>query len=527
MKNLSNILKTFACLSIAAVSLSGCSEKFMDDVNKDINHTTNVDAYIMLPDIELRTAQNIIAGDFNTYVGTYTEQWAGVHNQLWNAENRGNQTFAASTFNNGWADIYTNIRNCKIVIKKCTDNGSVADKADAFSLMQAKILLAYNAACLTDLFGDAPFSQTADKVGAPENPFPTIDKQSDIYSQVDKLLDEAIKILEEGGLTARDNGFDFIYKGDAAKWLKFAYGLKARYAMRRYNVSTDKKALMNDVLSYIDKSFKADTDQAALNVYDASNCNPVFDFEWSRDGIAASESLHKKLVARKDPRAGRAYFDGYWWAYVDPDSEAFNPAPNGKTEQAQQYYTYTYNFFAENAPVHFLGYDELLFLKAEAQVRNNQIENAKATLKEAVVAAMTLFEINIAAAEAAPTVNSYGGVEPPAGEPITKADAEKYFDDQVAPLFDKNKDSALKEVMIQKYLSMWNAQGGCVETYNDIRRIAKSDGIALYELANTGKFPVRLPYGTDDTSANENVKKAYGDGQYVFTEPVWWAGGTR
>lgn len=47
------------------------------------------------------------------------------------------------------------------------------------------------------------------------------------------------------------------------------------------------------------------------------------------------------------------------------------------------------------------------------------------------------------------------------------------------------------------------------------------------DLKNPGKFPLRLPYGNDDTTTNPNVQAAYGNGQYVYTENVWWAGGTR
>ena len=49
----------------------------------------------------------------------------------------------------------------------------------------------------------------------------------------------------------------------------------------------------------------------------------------------------------------------------------------------------------------------------------------------------------------------------------------------------------------------------------------------LITLKNTNKFPLRCPYGSDDTTTNPAVKDAYGDGQYVYTEPVWWAGGSR
>ena len=75
-------------------------------------------------------------------------------------------------------------------------------------------------------------------------------------------------------------------------------------------------------------------------------------------------------------------------------------------------------------------------------------------------------------------------------------------------------------------LGQGTAYGESIEMYNDIRRW-KANGENLVELKNPGKFPLRLPYGNDDTTTNPNVQAAYGDGAYVYTENVWWAGGTR
>ena len=91
------------------------------------------------------------------------------------------------------------------------------------------------------------------------------------------------------------------------------------------------------------------------------------------------------------------------------------------------------------------------------------------------------------------------------------------------PLFDAN---PLKEVMIQKYLAFWGASGESTETYNDIRRM-KALGENFITLANPNKFPLRCPYGSDDVLANPNVSAAQGDGQFVYSENVWWAGGSR
>ena len=96
----------------------------------------------------------------------------------------------------------------------------------------------------------------------------------------------------------------------------------------------------------------------------------------------------------------------------------------------------------------------------------------------------------------------------------------------IISLFDSN---PLQETMIQKYIGMWGANGETTECYNDVRRLQAEgkDLKAFYGLQNEKKFPLRAPYGSDEVSANPNIQSAYGNGQYVFTENVWWAGGTR
>lgn len=51
--------------------------------------------------------------------------------------------------------------------------------------------------------------------------------------------------------------------------------------------------------------------------------------------------------------------------------------------------------------------------------------------------------------------------------------------------------------------------------------------ITLSNPLNATKFPLRYSYGNSDTTANPEVKAAYGNGDYVYSEPVWWAGGSR
>lgn len=104
--------------------------------------------------------------------------------------------------------------------------------------------------------------------------------------------------------------------------------------------------------------------------------------------------------------------------------------------------------------------------------------------------------------------------------------ANDYFDNSVKALFDAN---PLKETMIQKYLAFFGASGESLEAYNDYRRL-KAMGESFIELSNPNnksKFPLRYTYGSSDVLSNQNVKEAFGDGQYVYSENVWWAGGSR
>ena len=104
--------------------------------------------------------------------------------------------------------------------------------------------------------------------------------------------------------------------------------------------------------------------------------------------------------------------------------------------------------------------------------------------------------------------------------------AKSYFEDTEKPLFDAD---PLKETMVQKYLAFFGASGESVEAYNDYRRLkaAGENFIELQNPLNTTKFPQRFGYGADDVLANPAIKAVFGDGQYVYTQPVWWAGGSK
>lgn len=68
---------------------------------------------------------------------------------------------------------------------------------------------------------------------------PEIDKQKDIYTAIIAYLDAAIEDLPKGDthVSGKAGAQDILFKGDANKWLKLAYGLKARYTMAHIKCS--------------------------------------------------------------------------------------------------------------------------------------------------------------------------------------------------------------------------------------------------------------------------------------------------
>lgn len=525
---------TYLSVILMAGGLFACTEDIMDDINKNVDNAHDVDAKFILTDVITSTAFNNVGGDFNHYFSSYIEHEVGVYNQLWNAETRTQEVYSSTTFNNVWMNLYSTLKNARIVIDKCSEGGTQPGNYTTKGM--AEVLAAINSALITDAFGDAPYSEAAlPKLdnGKPQFMTPKIDTQKDIYSATIGYLDAAIEDLPKGDthVSGEVGSQDILFGGDdkaVEKWLKLAYGLKARYLMHTLNRAEDKTKVLNDVLDCIDNAAQNAGEQAEFTIYNgSSNVNPSYDFFDSREYLGASQSLFDKLNERNDPRIERVYVtaldkNSKGKQIENKDDENLLLAPNGKPVQTQRKYSTSIFGFASDAPTLLLSYHELLFIKAEALVRLEREDDAKAVLKDAIKAAFANMEINVASAL---KQTSYQ-ITKNSSDALTDSDAETYFNDVVDDNFTAD---PLKETMIQKYLGMWGSNGETTECYNDVRRLL-AEGKSLkdfYGFQNEGKFPLRAPYGGDEVSANPNVQEAYGNGQYVFTEAVWWAGGSR
>ncbi|WP_085535793.1 SusD/RagB family nutrient-binding outer membrane lipoprotein [Massilibacteroides vaginae] len=507
-----NITKNILSVIVVGFLSSSCSEDTMDRINKDRDHTTDVSARYIISDVMTKTAFSSVGGDFNAYFSIYIEHELGTHNQFLRADMRNGEPSSSSTFNNTWGSTYQSLKNAKNVISKCSEGG--LEEGNNITLGVGQILAAYNLAILTDMYGDVPWKEAGDYTITKN---PVIDKQEVIYQDILKYIDDAIVNLQKSDLKGMATQ-DLIYGGKANLWLKTAYALKARYTMRLLHKSSNVQANMETVLDCVSKSFTSSSEQCSFDVFGGSQYNPVWGINSARGGLGASKSMFDRLVTLDDPRIGRCFWDPETEEiFPSATAKGINIKPNGGGFESQLGFTTSVFIAATYAPIHLISYHEMLFLKAEALVHLNRLDEANKTLREAVISGFANMENNVQEA-----INGIWKLKS-STNPVTAEDAAQYYDEKIAPLFSAN---ALKTVMIQKYIAFWGSNGESTEAYNDVRRM-KAMGNDFYELQNPNKFPLRAPYGNGDTTTNPNVEAAYGDGKYVYTEPVWWAGGNR
>jgi len=480
-------MKNRSFLVILLVSLSfglfSCSESVMEKINQNKNNPADVESRLIITDVINNSSYSVIGSDFAFYASVYVEYNVGIYNQMYNAEIRVADPTSATTYDNTWAAAYGDLYNLKQIIEKCSPGGPEENSTTVLGM--AQVLSAYDLATLTDLMGDIPWTEALQ----PGVIFtPILDSQQSIYAVINQFLTDGIANLQKETIVDPIGSQDPVYGGDAKSWIKFAYGLQARYAMRLSKVSPNYDA----VITAANQSFAEKSDEAAYPC-GGKILNPFYKFFTDRNYFGASQSLHDKLTDLDDPRDD-VFFQPY------PGTSDLIFAPNGNPNQAQGYYGISaLNTSTPTMPIYLMSYHELEFLKAEAYARKGDLANAKIHLQTAIETCFT----NVG---------------------LTTDDADTYYANSVAPLL-VNQAGTVAAIMMQKYLGLF--EGESVETYNDIRRLmAMGEGNSI-PLENPNKFPLRYTYGASDVTTNVNVKNAYGDGSYVYTENVWWAGGTR
>lgn len=464
--------------------LFACSEDVMDDINKEKNETTVMEANYMITDADLKTAFETTGTDIAWYATVYIEHSAGTWNQSFQADSRVGQT-SNSLLNNNWNSLYDVLEILKYVLDK-TDYQTGSEPTNQWARGIAQVLTAYNLAVLTDMWGEVPWTEALQGTLVMN---PKYDKQSEIYPKIFTLLDSAIYNLNLAttGLPSVDYIYGGTFANNKAAWIRAANSLKARYWLRLTNVNSN--AAANALAAINAGAFTSASQQMMFAKYEASGTgeNPWYQFMADRTHLSYGKTLDDILVARNDPRRD---------VYASLVGGVVVPAPNGTAVQTQGG-TYSQSLITINgrtAATPLMTYHELLFIKAEAEFRTSAA-TWEATLQQAIEANFVFHGLTVVAADA-------------------------YFTAEVQPRLTAGNE--LNEILTQKYIGFYEHEA--IEAYNDYRRT----GIpTMHNPKNlTVGFVNRIPWALSEISSNsKNVPETALE--YIYTDKVWWAGGTE
>jgi len=274
-----NKLKNSFIVALALVFTLVISCKDLEELNINPNGVDpeNADLNLLLPTIITGVGQSVVSLGFGSIAGvmqhTQKDGWSSGHND-YDWDNR----------STSWSSYYSILRNNEEYYKKAID-GELE-----FHQGVALIMKAYTFGLITDLWGDAPFSEALRAEEGSEFFKPVFDSQKDIYVGILGYLDEANTLLSKS-TDSYDNvveSQDVLYGGDVTKWRKFANSLALRYYMR---LSAKEPAMAEAGIR------KIASDPAMYPVITQASDDATVDYI----GLSSSDSWPTNMVFSEDP----------------------------------------------------------------------------------------------------------------------------------------------------------------------------------------------------------------------------------
>lgn len=201
-----------------------------------------------------------------------------------------------------WTNWYNMLRNNQLMLDRATAIDS------KFHMGVALTMKSFIFGTITDLWGDAPYTNALSGAKAEGSITPEFDSQEVIYKGIIEDLKQASAHFATKDNSAYLTNYDVYYAGDASKWQKFANSLLLRYYMRISNKLPDvAKAGIESIYSsgvYI----KSPADDAVMNYLGTTaglSWPGAVAFDNDQDDfrrIKPAQTLVGKLLANNDPR---------------------------------------------------------------------------------------------------------------------------------------------------------------------------------------------------------------------------------
>lgn len=429
-------------LALAAVPLLalGCSDYLSapGELTTDPNRITTSNARLLFEGTQPQV-WTFLGSDVARFSSMFTRQIAGVQRQYQVIYQYG---ISESTTGGFFSGLYSggglvDLRNIESLSAAAHDSLflGIAQTEEAMIMGEA-----------ASVFGDVVYSQALSGIGTN----PALDPQLVVYDSVQKLLDRAIVNLRTTAATnAGPGGSDLVYGGNATKWRRLAFTLKARFYMHTAEVRgatalAAAKAASDSGITNSANDYKAVFSGAAGE----QNLTYQFDVVQRSGYIAPDPYFVNFLTTRNDPRVN---------VYFTADRSDINPTFMGTSGGG-------------NVPMVFVSAAENLLIAAEASYKLGDQATALAKLNQE----RTTTSLPSSLAPSGYTLSAY-----PAG---TAGNA------------------LLQAILDEKYtVEFMN-----IESWNDYKRNCYPN-FPLVANASAAKIPARLLYDQSERNVNTSI----------------------
>lgn len=229
---------------------------------------------------------------------------------------------------------------------------------------------------LVDTYGDVPYTDALQQEQGKLSP--KYDKAAIIYADLIKRLDAAIASMDTASPGYAE---DFLYKGNMAKWKKFANTVKFGLGLNLADVDpTVAKRVCEEAYN---SGMLASNDDNAYIPYDGSNYkNP---FSTTREDIVASKTYVDKLVEYNDPRLEK---------YFTKKGSSVVGGVFGKQNTYSSTSTFNTSISAGSAKGLFLDYSQSEFWLAEGAARGYNVGPAVNHFTNAISASLDYWGVD-------------------------------------------------------------------------------------------------------------------------------------
>ncbi|WP_084163787.1 SusD/RagB family nutrient-binding outer membrane lipoprotein [Olivibacter sitiensis] len=378
-----NVTKSiYIGLLSATLFFQGCGDYF--DVGNNPNLVTEPSLNSLLSSVTHRTGMN--AYRYGSTASYYVQYLASP------SEGSATDIYDITDLSTSWAEAYYAMSDAYDMITAAEESGA------NLHVGVGKLLTAYNLSLVSDTWDSAPYTEAFSRV---ETFTPVYDSPEQLYQTIGQLIDEAIVAFGSTDATmALDPTLDLIHGGDVNKWIRTAYGLKARYLNK-----ISKKSAYNPqaVLSALDDAYLSAEDDMKMGLFSGNN-------PWASIAISNANSLlggwlssnlikhvNGETYGIVDPRVAKITDLTVNGNYVGTPNGGGNQGPLANTVHDECYISTNSPVTTEEAPVYIMTFEELKFVEAEAAFRAGLTSRAYEAYLAGIRASMAKFQVAAAA----------------------------------------------------------------------------------------------------------------------------------